>query len=131
MITLILVLLLGFMSSCAGDEEKKQVGELRRIESQTPVFPGFQRADEKVVIKPGAVWLFCFYDASAKFADVKKFYDDALPEKGWGPPMQPPPSIFGGETNWVSYKRGDYQVIIEKDESRDDRFHLVFKWLPD
>ena len=42
-------------ASCVGNGEKEQVGQLRKIAGQTPVFPAFQAIDEKVVLKRGMV----------------------------------------------------------------------------
>lgn len=116
-------------SSCAGDKEKKQVVELRKIADQTPVFPGFQKTGEKVVLKQGMVYFNTYYASDAQFSDVKNFYDRVLAEKGWGSPQQPPPSVFVGEAHSVSYRRGDYVIAVEQSE-RAARFSVVYIWDP-
>ena len=117
-------------ASCVGNGEKEQVGQLRKIAGQTPVFPAFQAIDEKVVLKHRMVSLFVFYRSPTQFSEIKKFYDNTLPKQGWGPPEQAPPSIYRGEPHSVSYRRGGYQIAIEQDGNREDRFHVVFKWFP-
>jgi hypothetical protein len=116
--------------SCTGEAEKQQVVELRNIAAQTPIYSGFQKTGEKVVIKRGMVYFFNYYRSGADFSDIKRFYDDALAEKGWGQPQQPAPSIFVGQAHFVSYRRGDYVIDIEQDASRGDSFDIVFKWDP-
>lgn len=129
---LILLTILAFIGcSCAGEVEKKQVVELKKIANQTPLYPGFQKTGEKVVLKRGMVYFFTFYQSRTQFSDVKNFYDRVLAEKGWGPPQQPGPSIFVPRSaNFVSYRREQYVINVEQDGSRRDNFDVVFIWDP-
>lgn len=112
--------------SCTGDVEKNEhVIELRKFASQTPLYPGFQNTGEKIVLKSTMVYLNAYFKSEAQFSDVKKFYDRVLAERGWGPPQQP------GPTNSVSYRQGDYVIVVEQDESRRDNFDIVFEWDPE
>lgn len=119
--------------SCTGDvEENEHVIELRKIANQTPLYPGFQKTGEKVVLKSSMVYFNTYYQSRAQFSDIKKFYDRVLAEKGWGPPQQPGPSIFvPGDANSVRYRRGDYVIVVEQDERRRDNFDIVFEWDPE
>jgi hypothetical protein len=110
---------------------KEKVVELKKIANQTPLYPGFQKTGEKVVLKRGMVYFNTYFQSRAHFSDIKKFYDGVLAEKGWGPPQQPPPSIFVGDKNFVSYRRGDYVIDVEQDGSRRENFDIVFLWDPE
>jgi hypothetical protein len=126
-----LLILGGASISCVGDVEKKQVEELKRIASQTPVFPGFQQTGEKAVLKRGVVYLFIFYRSQAQFSEVKSFYTTELASRGWGAPQQDPPSLLVGDKNSVSYRRGEYLIVVEHAGSQTDNFDVVFKWEPE
>ena len=117
---------------CEGGElEKSKVPELRRIASETPLYPGFEKTEEKLVIKNGRVSLFVFYRSrSSQFSEVKTYYDEVLPKNGWGPPQQLSPSILTGERAWVSYRRKDHEIVVEQDGSDPYMFDLVFRWDP-
>jgi hypothetical protein len=52
---------------------QKYVPELRKIAEHTPLYPGFQKTSEYVVLKRGSVSFFTTYNSDAQFADVKKF----------------------------------------------------------
>jgi hypothetical protein len=116
-------------SGCAGELEKKQLFELRRIADETPLYPGFEKTGEKAVLKRGMVYFHVYYRSNAQFSEIKAFYDRVLAQKGWGLPQTSGPSLFvPGEANWVHYRRGDYVIAVEQDEGRLDRFAIVFIW---
>lgn len=74
-------------------ENERYVPELRQIAEQTPLYPGFQKLSEKIVLKSSMVYFFTYYKSDAQFSDVKKFYDSVLTERGWGP-LYRTPSIY-------------------------------------
>lgn len=126
-----LVIAFTYMTLQEGDASKRYVPELRRIADETPMFPGFQKTGEKVVLKRGTASLFVYYRSTAKFSDIREFYDRALPGKGWGPPKTSGPSIFvPGEANWVRYRRGEYEVAVEQVDGEPESFDIVFTWEP-
>jgi hypothetical protein len=118
---------------CEGGElEKSKIPELRKIANETPTYPGFEKFEEKVVVKTGRVSLFIFYRSpTSQFSDVKQYYDEVLPKNGWGPPQQLPPSGLFGENAWVSYRRNDYVIVVEQDGSKPQNFDVVVKWDPE
>lgn len=124
-VALIVVIVL-VASNCAGEAEKRQVPELRKIAAQTPLYPGFQKIGEKVVLKRGMVYFFTTYTSNAEFIEIKKFYDEVMKENGWGPPQQPAPSTFVGDKHLVTYRRGDYVIVVEQDGSLRDHFDICF-----
>lgn len=127
----LLALLALLCVSCAGDVERKQLVELRKIANQTPLYPGLQKNGEKAVLKRGMVYFNTYYRSNAEFSDIKAFYDRVLAEKGWGPPQRSGPSIFvPGEANWVTYRQGEYVIAVEQDERKRDNFDIVFIWDP-
>lgn len=120
-----------YMTLHEGDASKRYVPELQRIANETPLYPGFQKTGEKVVLKRGMATLFVYYRSTAKFSEIREFYDLALPGKGWGPPKTSGPSIFvPGEANWVSYRRGEYEIAVEQVENESGSFDIVFSWEP-
>jgi len=64
-----LAFLVLFGISCAGEIEKKQVFELKKIADQTPVCAGCEKTGEKVVLKQGMVYFFNYYQSNAEFSD--------------------------------------------------------------
>jgi hypothetical protein len=129
-VTLLAFLIL-FDIGCAGEREKKQLVELRKIAAETPLYPGFEKTGEKAVLKQGMVYFHTYYLSNAQFSEIRAFYDGVLVQKGWGPPETSGPSLLvPGEANWVHYRRGDYVISVAQDEGRSDRFVIVFIWDP-
>ena len=116
--------------TCSGERERKEIVELRRISDQTPLYPGFQKINEKTVLKPSIVYFFTVYNSNASFSDIKEFYDRVLPGQGWAASQQLTPSIIVGEKNFVSYRRGDYVIDVEGDQ-RPNTFSIVYIWNPE
>ena len=69
-----LAFLILFGISCAGEIEKKQVFELKKIAEQIPICTGCEKTGEKVVVKKGMVYFFNYYQSNAEFSDIKEFY---------------------------------------------------------
>lgn len=131
LVLLALILVSLVMVGCGGEIEKKQALELRKMAAETPLYPGFQKTGEKVVLKQGMVYFFTYYSAKVAFADVKAFYDRALERQGWGPPQQSGPSLFrSGNANWVMYRKGDYVVSVTQHQDSNEGFSVVYEWNP-
>ncbi|HEY0765427.1 MAG TPA: hypothetical protein VGD61_23820 [Pyrinomonadaceae bacterium] len=127
----LLGLLLGVLifqnSRCsAPNENDPHVVELKKLAGETPVYERFQKTGEKVVVKSTLIYYFVYYRGTAKFPEVRVFYDRALREKGWTPP-QPDP----GSALTATYRRGDYEISVEQSDRETDHFDLVFKWDPE
>ena len=129
-ITLMLVLMLMGVG-CTGETERKQVDVLRKMAADTPVFPGFNKTSEQFVLKPGMVSYYNNYASNSGFSDVKAFYDKVLMERNWGPPQQITPSFFVSTANLVSYRRGDYVIVVGQDDTGKLNFNVVFGWDPE
>ena len=119
-----------YMSLHEGDASKPYVPELRKIADQTPVYPGFQKTGEKVVLKQSMVYFFTWYKSNAQFADVNAFYARELPAQGWTPPKPPSSSIIEFDSHRGDYQRGDYFIALEQDQRQSDNFSIVFIWDP-
>ena len=114
-----------------GEEEKRQLVELRRIAAETSLYPGFQKIGEKVVFKQRLVFFFNTYAAETTFAEVKSYYDTTLQPRGWGPPEVSGPSLFRStDANWVNYRKGVYVISVAQHQSVRNRFDVVYKWEP-
>ena len=114
----LLTLLVVSASGCAGDIEKRQAVELRKIASQVPVYPGFRKLGEKVVLKHGMVSFFNFYQSNDEFSEIRKFYDQFLTKNGW---------VLEERDE---YRRGDYVIAVLKLERSEGKFDIVFIWRP-
>jgi hypothetical protein len=112
------VFLILSVNACAGEIEKRQVVELRKIADQVPTYPGFEKTGEKVVLKRGMVYFFNYYKSNAEFSDIKRFHYQVLTRDGWAP----------AEPN--EYRRGDYVIAVEKLERTEEKFDIVFLWDP-
>ena len=107
------------MALHAGDASKPYVPQLQKIVNETPVYPDFQRVgDDSIVLKDGRASLQRFFRTNAQFADIRKFYDATLAKAGWGPPQVPGPSIFGGESHYVSYHRDSYEFNVYENDGK-------------
>ena len=111
-----------------GDTSKPYVPELRKIADQTPLYPGFQRTGEKVVLKQKMAYFFTNYQCDAQFADIQAFYARALPQQGWTPPKRTNSILY--DMNDDHYRRGDYFIAVEQDGARSNSFSIVFIWAP-
>jgi hypothetical protein len=132
-LTLIIIPLLisfTYMALTEGAANKKYVTELRKIADATPLYPGFQKAGEKVVLKRDMVSFNTWYKSQARFADVKAFYARELPSQGWSPPKPPPSSIIEFDAHVRSFRRGDYFIELEQNDRQSDGFSIVFIWDP-
>ena len=111
-----------------GDASKPYVPELRKIADQTPLYPGFQRTGEKVVLKQNMAYFFTNYQCDAQFADIEAFYARVLPQQGWTPPKRI--NSFPYDMNDDHYRRGDYFIVVDQSDARSNRFSIVFIWAP-
>ena len=62
----------------------------------------------------------------AEFPEVVAYYDRVLREKGFARPQKDePPGVLTG-----SYRRGHYEIAVQKIYSEPGHFDLVFMWNP-
>ena len=114
----VLAFLILSVNACAGEIEKRQVVELRKIADQVPTYPGFEKTGEKFVLKRGMVWFFNYYRSEAEFSEIQKFYDQTLRQNGWA--LEEP----------EEYRRGGYVIAVSKLERTEKQFAIVFIWRP-
>lgn len=127
----LLIALVGSLTtrSCVGDREKQQALELKRLANDIPPYPQARANGDKVVFKSELVYFFAHYVTRDDFNQVKEFYDQQLKAKGWTR-VESPPSIVLGPTDWRRYRKGDYAIVVEGNDSQPDHFDLVFEWNP-
>ena len=116
--------------SCVGEQQKTRALELRRLANEIAAYPEAKATGEKVVFKSSIVYFFNYYETADDFTKVKVFYHSQLEAKGWTK-TETPPSIFVGAPSWISYRKGDYVITIERDDNRADHFDVVFEWNPE
>ncbi len=105
-----------------GDAVKEYVPELRNLAEQTPVYPGFKKDNEYVVLKRSKASFTTNYKSNAQFSDVKKFYDRVLGERGWRVSEQGGVSVY--------YRRGDYEIFLGGNDS-GGWYSIAFTWRPE
>lgn len=128
---LILLTFAAFCSSgCAGEIEKQQLLELKKIAAQTPLYSGFEKTSEDAVLKRGMVYFNTYYRSNAKFSEIEAFYTRVLADNGWGPPQHLGHSLIAADAHFVSYRRGDYVIDVAESEARSDIFTIIFIWDP-
>ena len=125
-----LVVVFGYLPFTEGEANKKYVPELRKIADQTPLYPGFQKIGEWVVLKRDMVCFSTSYKSDAQLEDVKAFYMRELPVKGWTPPKPPSTSVIEFDSHRGSYRRGDYFLDLHQDGREPNNFSIVFIWDP-
>lgn len=110
----------------APNENDPRVVELKRLASEIPVYEGCQKTGEKVVMKSTLIYYSVNYQGSPEFPEVVAYYDRVLRGKGFARPQKDePPGVLTG-----SYRRGNYEIAVQKIYSEPDHFDLVFIWNP-
>jgi hypothetical protein len=118
-----------YLSIHEGDSVRPHVPELRQIADQIPVYPDFERTgDDYIVLKGTRASLQRNFRTHAQFAEIRKFYDAALANAGWGPPDVPPPSIIVGEQHYVIYHRGSYEFGVYQKDGRQNSYAIGVAW---
>jgi hypothetical protein len=109
------------------EANRKYVPELRKLAEQTPIYPGFQKIGEEVVLKQTMVSFFTYYKSDAKFSDIRNFYDHILTKQGWRLSER-----FGGASgeSTIVYRRGDYEITVAQGDW-SERYSIVFLWNPE
>jgi hypothetical protein len=100
--------------------------ELKRLAGETPVYEGFQKTGERVVVKSTLIYYFVYYRGSATFPEVNAFYNRVLREKGFVPEKDTTPGALT-----AYYRRGDHEIAVEQSDREPDHFDVVFKWNPE
>ena len=112
-----------------GEASRPHVPELRQIADQMPLYPDFERTgDDYIVLKGSKASLQRQFRTNAQFGDIRKFYDAALANAGWGSPEVPPPSIIVGEQHYVTYHRGAYEFGVYQDNARSNFYSIAVIW---
>jgi hypothetical protein len=128
----LLIALVGGLTtrSCVGPQERQQAVELKKLASETAPYPRAKANGEKIVFKSEIVYFSTYYTTHDDFNQVKEFYDQQLKTKGWTR-VESPPSIFVGEPDWRRYRKGDYVIVVERDDNgRPNYFDVTFEWNP-
>ena len=67
-----------FLSIHEGDTSRQYVPELRKIEAETPMFPGSQKIADKVSLKQSRASLFTSYATQAAFDEIELFLQTGI-----------------------------------------------------
>jgi hypothetical protein len=129
---LLLIALVGSLlsRSCVTEREKQKAVELKKVAREIGPYPGAKATGDKVVYKTELIYLFTYYESKDDFNQVKEFYDQQLKAKGWTR-VETPPSILVGPPDWRRYRKGDYVVVVERDDNgQRDYFDVTFEWNP-
>jgi hypothetical protein len=104
------------------EANRKHVPELRKLAEQIPIYPGFQKDSENVVLKRSRASFYTNYKSNAQFSEVKKFYDNVLGERGWRLSELTGISVY--------YRRGDYEIFVGENDS-GGWYSVIFIWEPE
>ena len=110
----------------APNENDPHVIQLKKLASEIPVYEGFQKTGEKVIVKSTLIYYIVYYRGSATFPEVNAFYARVLREKGFVSKKDSPPGTLTAD-----YRRGDYEIAVEQNDREPDHFDLVFEWDPE
>jgi len=66
-----LVIAMSLIGQHDREANQKYVVELRKLANQIPVYPGFERSGEWVVVKESRVSLFTYYRSPARLEQIK------------------------------------------------------------
>ena len=128
----LLIALVGGLTarSCVGEQQKQRAVELKKLAEEIAPYPGAKANGDKVVFKTDVVYFFTYYLTPDDFNQVKEFYDQQLKAKGWTR-VESPPSVLVGPPDWRRYRKGDYAIVVERDDNgRPDYFDITFEWNP-
>lgn len=128
----LLIALVGGLTagSCVGEHQRQRALELKKIATEIAPYPRARANGDKVVFKTELVYLFTYYETQDDFNQVKKFYDQQLTAKGWAI-AESQPSLLLGPPDWRRYRKGDYAIVVERDDNgRPDYFDVAFEWNP-
>lgn len=116
--------------SCVSEQQKQRAVELKNVAAEIAPYPRARAKSDKLVFKTDVVYFFTYYLTPDDFNQVKEFYDQQLIAKGWTR-MESPPSILVGPPDWRRYRKGDYVVVVERDDNgRPEYFDVTFEWNP-
>lgn len=116
--------------SCVSEQQKQRAAELKRVAGEITPYPRAKANGDQVVFKTDVVYFFTYYLSQDDFDQVKEFYDQQLKAKGWTM-VETPPSIIVGPPDSRKYRKGDYMVVVERDDNgRKEYFDVTFEWNP-
>jgi hypothetical protein len=116
--------------SCTSEQQKQQALKLKKIASEIAPYPRARNNGEKVVYKSELIYFSTYYTTADDFNQVKEFYDQQLTTTGWAR-VETPPSIIVGPPDWRRYRKGDYAIVVERDDNgQSDYFDVTFEWNP-
>ena len=114
----VIVLLFGLtIIGCMGSEDKQRLEKLHQIAAETPVYPGFKEIGSHDGAHSANAVLSFYYRSTASYDEVKKFYTNDLPPKGWDGPQD---RVNADGTVEIEFRKGEYSVSIFYDESATD-----------
>ena len=107
--------------SCAGPEELRQAGLLKKLATETAAYPGAKQTDDRLTYKTNLVFYFTHWKTNAQFEKVAEFYHQQLTAKGWKKQETDPP-------DQNVYRKGDYHISIHQVDNQRYDVQLTFKW---
>jgi len=126
-----LILSMVYLGLHEGDASRGYVPELRRIASETPVYPRSKKIDEKVVLKQSMAYLFASYTTPVAFDEIESFYKRELPARGWALPKGPSGRFIDFDAHSSHYRHGAYCIVVEHGASLEGTYEIVFMWDPE
>lgn len=88
--------------------------ELQLLSTQIPVVPKSKKVGTFYSSRFLDAGLYNYYSSTAKYDEVERFYLSTLTQEGWvRANEQSPPLYKEGEARKLTFKKGEYRLIIE------------------
>ena len=113
-VRLVCLFLAVFLGGCEDQESKGHLSLLKKLATETPLYPGFKQVDISENDKPGRARFFLYYNSQASYEEVKVFYSRMFLAKGWElSSKEDRGSIFSDlSDSALVFRKGEYQVAI-------------------
>jgi hypothetical protein len=120
----LIMLLAGLLAAaCEPPAERQRVNELRKVASETPVYPGFEKLAVVEGMKSNVAVVNTRYASGAAFEEVKEFYMRELIPRGWE--LREGSVVERGPVWAMEFRKGLYSVTIQH---FDDIYLVSHNW---
>lgn len=134
------LLVLLALTACGDDksdvETKRQLGILKQMVGDTPVYPGFAPLRGSEHLKDNRASVVRCYTARVNEVDVKRFYTQQFESQGWTLAKEERSGgLFYDDRNYVlTFRKGMYALSLSyshyEDPSGQCNYTLIYYWNP-
>lgn len=129
---LVFVILTG---ACADEESRRELENLRQLAADTPLYSGFVQLRNSEYQKTSHASIIRCYSVRANDDDVKRFYTQLFPSKGWTPAEEEQLHGFYPEGSYrLTFRKGAYAVELVHNNldsaTGECNYALTYYWNP-